>query len=1111
MVKFTEVKPLRYWVQHILPLVYDDSLSYMELLGRVVNTLNEVVKNNNLLPDYIAENIKEYISSGEIEKVLAEVLANYMLNVKFPPAGLTPATGDGSADDTEAIQGCIDYAYNHGGMSVYFPSGSYLTQPLTLRDKATLFGQDRYTTRLIMKGGSTKAMFTGDVDELTLTGLGFDGNMDIQVNNVNLFTISVNSAIITNCLLTDGYDLLNITVNNDLQLNNVIFKHAVENALVLNGDGFVQGDNLIFKTISALVGKNFVVVNVSNSILEQLKCHGASPNAVLINGNNNVVKMWNDQSTKAYTDNGTNNTIVVYTQSEQKKLTGFKTTNVSGNIAETVGGDKTETITGDMGLSANNISETTAGDYTRTVTGDINENAKNLKAVIQLAYDLTANTLTEHLTKKEVNATKSTEKLGNKTETITGDKTVNANNSTENITADKHLTAGSVTENITGDKHVNAANSVETVQGDKTVTAGDISETAVNRTVHITKDNTEQTDGTRTLTVSGANNETTGARTETVNGNKTETITGDKTVTMKNSTETISGDTIYKGNTIKLSANKATISIESALLDSYLSIKNVIYNALEIGCKNDGITDNFDILNNFFTSYEGDIYFPAGNYVINGFLTINRPIKIYGDKAILLPNKTLGDDLTPIITFNDDSFVTGVTINGKLLPSNKWGVTDKNELKLISGFTFKKNAVCFNCNFVNFWGDAIFIDGSENALIDRCYFNMGGKFGFNNPYDHFGDAIYITGTSKNIFIKNCSLDMLYNDTFNSRAGIVIEFTKNTVMLKIESTEIKHSNRGIHAETCEKNVIFINNSIFKSNDAQIFNWQNNNITTLECINTIFEPTKKDYNGQYGLNNMKVNLQNCHFGPTKTILNTLNGVILNSTIDVQTNTFASCSLSIIKCYLNTDRVYGDFNWDSDLILENCLIDSEETKYINNSSIFQCYSCTVNNNYFSHIIAHNSTLNAKTDDHIDYSYGTSTFKVVRNNKTYLPNLLFSMPYNDLYTAYDAIFLDITNGPVSFKNKLVTQKDSKYVCIVVGCEVSNIGNRSTRGARYFTVTTDSNNNITGSEAKLDIRGAYFDLTVDGVNFTVKKTSYANYAFVFLLPFSFLNDSGLI
>ena len=36
---FTEVEPLCYWVQHILPLVYDDSLSYMELLGGLQRNL----------------------------------------------------------------------------------------------------------------------------------------------------------------------------------------------------------------------------------------------------------------------------------------------------------------------------------------------------------------------------------------------------------------------------------------------------------------------------------------------------------------------------------------------------------------------------------------------------------------------------------------------------------------------------------------------------------------------------------------------------------------------------------------------------------------------------------------------------------------------------------------------------------------------------------------------------------------------------------------------------------------------------------------------------------------------------------------------------------------
>lgn len=686
---FTEVKPLRYWVQHILPLVYDDSLSYMELLGKVVNTLNEVVKNNNLLPDYIMELIKEYISSREIEKVLAEVLANYMLNVKFPPAGLKPATGDGSADDTEAIQGCIDYAYNNGGMSVYFPSGSYLTQPLTLRDKATLFGQDRYTTRLVMKGGATTPMFTGDLDELTLTSLGFDGNMDIQVNNVNLFTISVNSAIITNCLLTDGYDLLNITVNDDLQLNDVIFRHAVENALVLKGAGIVQGNNLIFKSVSTLVGKNFVVMDVSKSILEQLKCYGASPNAVLINGSNNVVKMWNEQSLKAYTDNGANNTVEVYTQSEQKKLTGFKTTNVSGDLTETVGGNKTETITGNKDVSVHDLTETVAGNHTKTVTGDISKSARNFKAVIQLAYELTANRLVEQLTSKEVNATNSTENLGNKT---------------ENIANEKHVIAGSVTENITGDKHVNAANSVETVQGDKTVTAGNISETAVNRTVHITKDNTEQTDGTRTLTVSGANNETTGARTETVNGNKSEHITGISNETVDgNKTETVNGLADYQynagvvkrvtgGDTENVSGKKSfnvsefdvtsgtyNRTVNGNVIDNVTGEYTIIFpnSTIDVrkllstfkdvtyyGAVGDGVTDDTNAFTSSLTE-QGCAIVPDGVFKANIKLNSHTSIIGLGEQSVIIPN-TSG---TPIIS--TESGCLGCTIKNLHLRGDK--------------------------------------------------------------------------------------------------------------------------------------------------------------------------------------------------------------------------------------------------------------------------------------------------------------------------------------------------------------------------------------------------------------------------------------------------------
>lgn len=41
---YTQLKPFRFWCQKVLPLVYDDSLSYYELLGKVVDYLNKTME-----------------------------------------------------------------------------------------------------------------------------------------------------------------------------------------------------------------------------------------------------------------------------------------------------------------------------------------------------------------------------------------------------------------------------------------------------------------------------------------------------------------------------------------------------------------------------------------------------------------------------------------------------------------------------------------------------------------------------------------------------------------------------------------------------------------------------------------------------------------------------------------------------------------------------------------------------------------------------------------------------------------------------------------------------------------------------------------------------------
>ena len=56
---FQPMTPLKFWSQKILPLIYDDSLSYLEMLGKVKVKLNELIEYYNGLKDVIPEESEE--------------------------------------------------------------------------------------------------------------------------------------------------------------------------------------------------------------------------------------------------------------------------------------------------------------------------------------------------------------------------------------------------------------------------------------------------------------------------------------------------------------------------------------------------------------------------------------------------------------------------------------------------------------------------------------------------------------------------------------------------------------------------------------------------------------------------------------------------------------------------------------------------------------------------------------------------------------------------------------------------------------------------------------------------------------------------------------------
>lgn len=367
----------------VLPTVYSDALSYGEQLDKFCYQLNQLIENNNILPDFIAEMIKEYINSGAIGEVVRDILADYILNVKYPPNGIKPAVGDGSADDTEAIQGCIDYASANGGV-VYFPYGSYLTQPLTMKDGVSLFGFDRYSTKIVLKGGATKPLIGGTVADFSIANLTLDGNSGIQVNDVNVVTIMATNVLFTNLIIKDGYTLVNyVGTGGHFQISDVVFGNAVEKCLLTTGNADVQCENVVFNQLSAVGGISVMDIGTDAGFFN-VKSLARCNQCIVISGNNNKISAIVENAVIPVVDNGLQNNIEIFGISNKEFYSGDTAKEVSGSYSKHVGGTYTKAVDGNANESVDgNLSSIVTGVTTETYSGDRNVSDNNVTETVK--------------------------------------------------------------------------------------------------------------------------------------------------------------------------------------------------------------------------------------------------------------------------------------------------------------------------------------------------------------------------------------------------------------------------------------------------------------------------------------------------------------------------------------------------------------------------------------------------------------------------------------------------------------------------------------------------------------------------------------------------------
>lgn len=113
-----ELKPLVIMVQKVLPLVYDDSLSYYEVLSKVVDKINEVISNNDELIkivedglDTIRAEIMTIVTPEFVADVITQEYFNTWLseNTDFTNLQSTVSEqGETLTSQGNAVSGLID-------------------------------------------------------------------------------------------------------------------------------------------------------------------------------------------------------------------------------------------------------------------------------------------------------------------------------------------------------------------------------------------------------------------------------------------------------------------------------------------------------------------------------------------------------------------------------------------------------------------------------------------------------------------------------------------------------------------------------------------------------------------------------------------------------------------------------------------------------------------------------------------------------------------------------------------------------------------------------------------------------------------------------------------
>lgn len=341
-----------------------DGHYYMYDLTWLVRQIKEQGAQIASLPDQIKVWIAEGLSDLEINKLILDALTQYgmAINVLAPPAGLTPATADGTTDSTDAIQGCLDYAARAGGKVVFFPYGKYLTRPLTVSGSCALVGFDARNTTLFLAQGAQAPLLTVNGWEGEISGLTLDANAANQVDAQTCIRGAIIDGVMRDVTLSNGTMGVDVT-GGKLYTSGLTVSGFTDRAIVTNltgADITARLERYKAANVTALLD-----IAGSGGVYNIVATLAADVLAEVTGSNNNILAKL--PATMVVNDSGTGNYFRIDIPETRK--------DVVKNWIQTVAGDLTVTA-GDHTLAA-----TTA---TTTVTGKMTEHTGSRESTVDV-------------------------------------------------------------------------------------------------------------------------------------------------------------------------------------------------------------------------------------------------------------------------------------------------------------------------------------------------------------------------------------------------------------------------------------------------------------------------------------------------------------------------------------------------------------------------------------------------------------------------------------------------------------------------------------------------------------------------------------------------------